>query len=546
MTDHEHAATGPGPGSGPRPASGTGPTDAAPAATGRTERSGRPEEPGRAENDSAAPGANAGAGAGTDAGAGADTGAGTGTGTGAGAGADMGAGAGKEEGGSDRDHPADTHGFRRDRRHKMIAGVCSGLGRHTDMDPVIFRITLAVLAATGGIGLIFYGFAWLLVPYEDEEENEIRKLLTGRVDGQALAGVLFALVGCGVVLTTLRNGAVLTFAVVLSLLLAGAGYWSRHRDTPDPSPSAGPHPTRGHPIAAQAAADAPPEAQAPPVSTAYPSWWRDPVVKAGSHAGGTGYLWGPGDARDREAAPAVDVGIPLPWLHHGSLRIPRPAAPGQRAPRGARGPRWIGGWVFLLALLAGGLAGGLTQRTGQPVAGLQTGLACSLAVLGLGIAVSSCLGRTGAGTFFLALVTAALLAGISTLPRDTTTRWTETSWTPAAAADVRSGYDLGAGVGTLDLRHVRPAKGQTLTTRAEVGAGRLKVVLPADATARISIDVGLGDVRLPGENGKDVDVEPGRHKDLTLAPVIGDKDAGTWKIELQVGVGQVEVSRAAS
>lgn len=122
------------------------------------------------------------------------------------------------------------------------------------MDPVIFRITLTVLSATGGIGLIFYGFAWLLVPYDDEDENEVRKLLTGRVDGQALTGVLFALVGCGVFLTMLSNTSVLTFAVVLSLLLAGAGYWSRNRGTPDPDP-----------LSAQAVADAPPEAQAPPV-----------------------------------------------------------------------------------------------------------------------------------------------------------------------------------------------------------------------------------------------------------------------------------------
>lgn len=156
------------------------------------------------------------------------------------------------------------------------------------MDPVIFRITLTVLSATGGIGLIFYGFAWLLVPYDDEDENEVRKLLTGRVDGQALTGVLFALVGCGVFLTMLSNTGVLTFAVVLSLLLAGAGYWSRNRGTPDPDP-----------LSAQAVADAPPEAQAPPVPAGYPSWWRDPIVKDGTHVGGTGYLWGPGTPRPR-------------------------------------------------------------------------------------------------------------------------------------------------------------------------------------------------------------------------------------------------------
>src|SRR5690606_13595660 len=129
--------------------------------------------------------------------------------------------------------PADPdHRLRRDRRHQMLGGVCAGLGRQCDMDPVIFRITLAVLSATGGIGLIFYGFAWLFVPYEDEEENGIRRLLTGRVDGHTLTAVLFALVGCGVFLTMLRNEGLLSFAVILSLLLAGAGYWSRRRGAP--------------------------------------------------------------------------------------------------------------------------------------------------------------------------------------------------------------------------------------------------------------------------------------------------------------------------
>ncbi|MFG2354637.1 PspC domain-containing protein [Streptomyces sp. NPDC048521] len=509
MTDHEHAATGPGPGTGPRPAPGTGPTDAAPAATGKT---------GAAD---------------TNTGAGRHTGAGTQTGghtaAGTGRGADNSTGAPEPEHEREQETAEVPAPFRRDRRHKMIAGVCAGLGRKTDMDPVIFRITLAVLAATGGIGLIFYGFAWLLVPYEDDEENEVRKLLTGRVDGQALAAVLFALVGCGILLTMLRNGGVLTFAVVLSLLLAGAGYWSRRRGASDPDP-----------LAAQAAADAPPEAQAPPVVTFYPSWWRDPIVKDGTHVGGTGYLWGPSDTRERDLTADLDVAVATPWAHHAPVRPPHAAPPRPR------GPRWIGGLLFLLALPAGGLGTGLTWDTHPLGTSLQTGLACALAVFGLGIAVSAFLGRTGAGTVFLAVVTAVLLAGASALPKDITTHWRDMSWKPAATAQVRSAYELGTGRGTLDLTLVRPAKGQKVATSAHVGAGQLKVVVPADATVRISIDVGVGDIRLPGDNRKDVDVQPDRHKDVTLAPAKGAEDSGRLDLTLEVGAGQVEVSRAAS
>ncbi|WUA72918.1 PspC domain-containing protein [Streptomyces longwoodensis] len=427
--------------------------------------------------------------------------------------------------------PGAPHHFRRDREHKMLAGVCAGLGRQCDMDPVIFRITLAVLSATGGIGLIFYGFAWLFVPFADDDQNEVRRLLTGRVDGQALTAVLFALVGCGVFLTMLSNGGVLTFAVILSLLLAGAGYWSQRRGAPDPDP-----------LAAQAVADAPPEAQAPPVPAAYPSWWREPIVKDGTHDGGTGYLWGPRDSRDHDILGAVDIGLD-PSYPHGreSVRVPH-----QQAARGARGPRWIGGWLFLLALLAGGLTSRLVWDDHPLGTSLQAGLSAALIVLGVGIAVSSFLGRTGAGSVFLAIVTAGLLAGSTALPRDISTHWTTTTWRPAAVADLRPSYDLGTGDATLDLSRLRPPAGQSLSTDAEVGLGRLRVVVPRDVTVRLTIDVGLGDIQLPGDDRKDLDVQPHKYKQVTLTPVSGGGNTGTLDLDLQVGAGQAEVSRAAS
>ncbi|MER6321097.1 PspC domain-containing protein [Streptomyces coelicoflavus] len=482
MTDHEHAATGQGPGSGPRPPRGAGPQDAAPAA---------------------------------DAGAG---GAGVPAGAGAVGGADV---------------PGPPHRFRRDRRHKSLAGVCAGLGRQCDLDPVIFRITLAVLSATGGIGLIFYGFAWLFVPYDDEEENEVRKLLTGRVDGQALAAVLFALVGCGVFLTMLNNGGVLTFGVVLSLLLAGAGYWSRQRRTPEPDP-----------LSAQAVADAPPEAQAPPIMYTWPSWWRDPIVKDGTHDGGTGYMWGPPDSVERDIAAAVNIGRGIPGRRESALA-------GDRSSRAVqtRGPRGIGGWVFLLALLAGFLGTRLTWDDHALGSSLQTGLACALAVFGLGIAVSAFIGRTGAGSIFLAIITAGLLAGSVAIPENVGTEWVRTTWKPVVATDVRDQYDIGAGSGTLDLSRLDLGEGQTVSTRADVGMGRIRVVVPHDVTVRLSVEVGVGDIQLPGDDEKDVDVAPGKHKEITLPPAKGAKgaeNAGTLELDLQVGVGQAEVTHAAS
>ncbi|QNP70687.1 PspC domain-containing protein [Streptomyces roseirectus] len=426
--------------------------------------------------------------------------------------------------------------FRRDRDHKLIAGVCAGLGRQCDMDPVIFRITLAVLSATGGVGLIFYGFAWLFVPYKDDGENEVRRLLTGRVDGQALAAVLFSLVGCGIFLSMLRNGGVFTFAAVLSLLLAGAGYWSRNRDTSETAP-----------LTAQAAADAPPEPKAPPITATLPSWWRDPIVKDGTHVGGTGYLWGPGDtgAPDLGSITTVD----LSGHRHQHAHPHRPAHsfhPRRHLPQATRGPRWIGGWLFFLSLGAGALVTRLTWDDHPLGTTLQAGLSATLIVLGLGIAVSSFLGRTGAGSLFLALVTAGLLAATTAVPKNITTHWFDTTWRPATTAQLQSFYELGTGQGTLDLSALGIAENTTARTDVNVGVGKVRVIVPRGATVRLTVDVGLGDIRLPGENQKDVDVEPGRHKELTLAPPAGATPAGTLVLSLDVGLGQAEVTRAAS
>lgn len=431
---------------------------------------------------------------------------------------------------------ADPGRLRRDPGHKQLGGVCAGLGRHCDMDPVIFRIMLAVLSVTGGIGLVFYGFVWLFVPFAGEEENEARRLLSGKVDGPALTAVLCALVGCGLFLSMLNNGDILTFGATVTLLLAGAGYWSRQRGAPDPDP-----------LAAQAAADAPPEAQAPPVPTSISSWWRDPIVKDGTHVGGTGYLWGP-DTGARETAASANA------------TRARPRSTGEAGQRGPhpRGARWIGGWTFLLALLAGGLGTGLTWAEDPLGTSLQTGLACALGVLGVGIALSAVLGRTGGGSILLAVVTAGLLAGASVIPKNVGTQWMHVHWSPPAAGRVHPTYELGTGTGTLDLRHVDVPPGATLSSHARLGVGRLRIVVPDDVTVRLHVEVGVGDIQLPGDDNGDVDVAPGNEKDVTLFPVGGSDTAaadragaagaqhgGSMDLRLEVGLGQVEVDRVA-
>ena len=56
----------------------------------------------------------------------------------------------------------------RSRGDRVIGGVCGGLGRYFNVDPIFFRIGAVVLAFVGGAGILLYLAALLLVPSEDQ------------------------------------------------------------------------------------------------------------------------------------------------------------------------------------------------------------------------------------------------------------------------------------------------------------------------------------------------------------------------------------------
>lgn len=56
----------------------------------------------------------------------------------------------------------------RSRSDRVIAGVAGGLGAHTGLDPVIFRIGFVALALTGGLGVMLYILAALFIPREGD------------------------------------------------------------------------------------------------------------------------------------------------------------------------------------------------------------------------------------------------------------------------------------------------------------------------------------------------------------------------------------------
>lgn len=71
--------------------------------------------------------------------------------------------------------PART--LRRSTSDRIISGVSGGLGEYFGVDPVIFRVLFAVLSFFGGVGLLAYGVAWLLIPDPGTETPLLDKAL---------------------------------------------------------------------------------------------------------------------------------------------------------------------------------------------------------------------------------------------------------------------------------------------------------------------------------------------------------------------------------
>jgi phage shock protein PspC (stress-responsive transcriptional regulator) len=138
---------------------------------------------------------------------------------------------------SDTQH-APTRRLTRSSSDRMIAGVCGGLADYTGIDPVVFRVVVAVAAVLRGAGLVAYLVAWLIIPKEGQESHaqdwlgeRARRLPRWVVIGFGIVAVL--------VVTNAFDGPRPFFHGGFGLLvLVGIGLWlwQRHDDRPPVAP----------------------------------------------------------------------------------------------------------------------------------------------------------------------------------------------------------------------------------------------------------------------------------------------------------------------
>ena len=56
------------------------------------------------------------------------------------------------------------HRMYRDIDHRVIGGVCSGMGAYWDIDPVIVRVIFVAITLAGGIGALVYLILYVVLP----------------------------------------------------------------------------------------------------------------------------------------------------------------------------------------------------------------------------------------------------------------------------------------------------------------------------------------------------------------------------------------------
>jgi hypothetical protein len=391
--------------------------------------------------------------------------------------------------------------------------VAAGIGRHYGIDPVLVRLGFVATTFLGGLGAIAYLVGWIALPLAPPTGGPTRAGAQHGKDWRQLLG--YALVALGLLIVPGRFGFSYhgdgIFWPVALIALGAAVLWLRTRaaDAPraDPPPERGPGATGG--------GGGPDDPGPPPGS---------PDAPAPPGPGAVALL----------ALPAAAAGPPPP---PDPVAPTGPAEPTARSEAVAPSPRAVPrsplAAVTVSALLVLVGTAWLLDAIGAVDVDLGVVAASALTLLGIALLVSAWYGRARRLIVLgipLLLVVAAL--GLVDVPLRGGIG--DPSYAPHRLADVRSTYELAVGDLTVDLRGV-DFSGVDRTVRAQLGIGRLNVVVPPGVRVVVDGHSGVGDVVAFGDATKQccpTDV----HRIRRGAP--GD---GTLHLVARVGAGHVEV-----
>lgn len=371
---------------------------------------------------------------------------------------------------------------RRSTDDRVLAGVCGGVARHFDVDPVIVRVVTVALCFVGLSGLILYLAGWLFLPADGEPRSNVGEWFgleerdrPVREVGLVSAGVLavVAVVGDG----GWGAGPTWLFWVVVWVVLPVAlVLWLLRR-----ARGGGPSSSQDG-VAATSAAD--PATSAAPVAPAY----------------GT-----PGDVSGTAVLGAAHAGVTPPTS---------PVPPTPSSPPPPRRPREPFTWTpTLLALSVVAITSAVLRLTADPRWVVY--VAAALAVVGLALVLST-FTRGGAPLVLLGLALIPSLVVGTVLPSG---RAGDQRVAPTVASQLEPRYEHGFGRFTLDLSGLDEEDLLGRDVEIDTGLGETVVVVPEGVPVRSEICTRAGDLDLLGERTSGLQVcldQPGTGPALTI------------------------------
>jgi phage shock protein PspC (stress-responsive transcriptional regulator) len=476
--------------------------------------------------------------------------------------------------------PAPPRALRRSRTDRVISGVSGGLGEYFGVDPVIFRVLFAVLSFFGGIGLLAYGLAWILIPEPEVNRSVLDKALH-QLRVRRVPPWLVIIGGVAVLwLGWFSWWAPHTIWVLILIAVVALVLARRLRNQPPPGPWGGPTtqgwtppgpwgaPPPDSPPAGPgwtAPADAGTPADTDSLSAAESTATEDPTTgqpventavlpsesvmpdgpsepveghptaplwAAPTDPAGPGLAWQPPPAaRQQATAPLIP---PLNDTRRSMQAWLAEAGEAHRIRVQRRRPIKL---AVLLALAVGwGLVALFDAAFRVP---FPAYLWVGLSVLGLGLLVSIATRRT---TLSL-LIPIVFLAAVAVVFGGTRASLSDGSgrigWLPASSSQLGT-YRQFAGQSTLDLTQLAPLGAPASVTISQA-AGEVVIRVPATLNATVIADVHMGDIR-NGQSTAAGQFQAGLNVHLQLNPPAA-ATGEPLTVHVSLTAGHVQVDR---
>ncbi|MFG1814579.1 PspC domain-containing protein [Kribbella sp. NPDC049174] len=488
-------------------------------------------------------------------------------------------------GGFDRSGLQNVQSWQRSRSDRMVSGVCGGIGRALNIDPVLVRVVMSVLIISGP-GIIFYIAAWVLMPDEGSDRSAAQGLLGDRVrpDHPWLWPIVIGVcvfVGIAMMSSFDFGRVVPGPLIVLAVIWIVARHRKKLRRGQKQDWAANPG-WSGPQWTGPAGQPGQPGQVGQPGQPGQPGQWQpgrpgepgQPGQWQPGQSGQAGQPGQPGQPGQRQPGQAAPMDQPttsayLPpqtgpsappagpsssapqrpqdrtvepvqpvWTEDDPLGLyvdepstARPPATAKPAEPPAKGMRGVKSIVVVLT----GLAIAIAWAAG---AATSTMLIIGLATLGAGMLLGGFVGRTLALLPLGILLAGAAVA--STVFPEGPRNFSDIRYTAPAGQAITAtstSYDLDGGAVHLDLTKATFAPGAKVDVH--LGVGEIVVKVPQNVDVEGQLSAEMGDVAWLSEN------KGGHNAELTVKDLGPDNKPGpqTVTLDLDVKLGSIKVER---